>query len=118
MTEDIEERLALHLDPEFEFTGDQASVMEAYHEGTGRVCVGSGAGTGKTTTLTRVVAEAVVRMSQPGLGNIDSNPFDEILVTTFTRDAAGQLKTKIKQLLREHETRSDTEFDLALWRWI
>jgi ATP-dependent helicase/nuclease subunit A len=118
MTEDIEERLAIDLDPDFSFTDDQATVMKAYHEGTGRVCVGSGAGTGKTTTLTRVVAEAVVRMSQPDPEDIDSNPFDGILVTTFTRDAAGQLKTKLKQLLRDHETYADTEFDLALWRWI
>jgi ATP-dependent helicase/nuclease subunit A len=118
MTEDIEEQLAIQLDPDFSFTDDQASVMEAYHEGTGRVCVGSGAGTGKTTTLTRVVAETVVRMSQPDPGNINSNPFDEILVTTFTRDAAGQLKTKLKQLLRDHETYGKSEFDLDLWRWI
>lgn len=118
MTDDIEEQFAIELEPGFSFTDDQATVMEAYHEGTGRVCVGSGAGTGKTTTLTRVVAETVVRMSQPDTGHIDSNPFDEILVTTFTRDAAGQLKTKLKQLLRDHETYADTEFDLDLWRWI
>lgn len=116
--DDLNDLLALELAPGFQFTDDQASVMEAYHEGTGRVCVGSGAGTGKTTTLTRVVAEAVVRLAQPNPQEIERNPFDEILVTTFGRDAAGQLKTKTKQLLREHETHCGTEFDPAVWRWI
>ena len=110
--------LSLELPEGFEFTPDQGDVMYAYHEGTGRVCVGSGAGTGKTTTLTRVVAEAVIRMVEPEAENIDSNPFDEILVTTFTRDAAGQLKGKIKSILRDHQTNSDIDFDPALWRWI
>ena len=116
--EDISEQLLLSLDPEFQFTSDQADVMYAFHEGSGRVAVGSGAGTGKTATLTRVVAETVVRMTNPDPQDIDENPFDDILVTTFTRDAAGQLKTKIKQLLRDHEKYSDTEFDSSLWRWI
>ncbi|GAB7012971.1 UvrD-helicase domain-containing protein [Halolamina salina] len=116
--DEVSDQLSLALDPEFEFTSDQANVMHAFHEGSGRVAVGSGAGTGKTTTLTRVVAETVVRMTSPNPGQIDTNPFDEILVTTFTRDAAGQLKTKIKQLLRDHETYGEDEFDPALWRWI
>lgn len=111
-------QLELELDPEFRFTEDQATVMHAFQEGTGRVCVGSGAGTGKTTTMTRVVAESVVRMAQPSPDSLDANPFDNILVTTFTRDAAGQLQTKIKQLLREHEENAQVEFDPALWRWI
>lgn len=110
--------LDLELDPDFEFTDDQADVMFAFHERTGRVCVGSSAGTGKTTTLTRVVAESVVRMIAPDADHIDTNPFDEILVTTFTRDAAGQLKTKIKQLLRTHEQESNSSIDPALWRWL
>lgn len=112
------QHLALEVPEEFEFTPDQADVMYAYHEETGRVCVGSGAGTGKTTTLTRVVAETVVRMTAPDESSIDSNPFDEILVTTFTRDAAGQLKGKIKSILRDHQARLGVDFDPALWRWI
>ncbi|WP_138007107.1 UvrD-helicase domain-containing protein [Halalkalirubrum salinum] len=115
---DLLRYLSLELPENFEFTSDQGDVMYAYHEGTGRVCVGSGAGTGKTTTLTRVVSEAVVRMVKPEPENINSNPFDEILVTTFTRDAAGQLKGKIKSILRDHQAHSNTEFDPALWRWI
>lgn len=115
---DLLPHLSLNLPSDFEFTPDQADVMHAYHEQTGRVCVGSGAGTGKTTTLTRVVAETIVRMTDPDPADLDSNPFDEILVTTFTRDAAGQLKGKIKSVLRDHQTGSPTEFDPALWRWL
>ena len=116
--DELVEYLELELDPDFEFTDDQADVMFAFQETTGRVCVGSGAGTGKTTTLTRVVAESVARMVTPEPDRIDTNPFDEILVTTFTRDAAGQLKTKIKQLLRTHEQESASSIDPALWRWL
>lgn len=115
---ELSPHLSLELPEGFEFTPDQADVVHAYHEGTGRVCVGSGAGTGKTTTLTRVVAESVVRMTESNPTNIESNPFDEILVTTFTRDAAGQLKGKIKSILRDHQANNDVDFDPALWRWI
>lgn len=110
--------LELEIADGFEFTDDQAEVMYAFQEGSGRVAVGSGAGTGKTATLTRVVAETVVRMTQPDPGSLTENPFNDILVTTFTRDAAGQLKGQIKKLLREHEEIVDTAFDQALWRWL
>jgi len=116
--DELAEYLELELASDFEFTPDQADVMYAFQEGTGRVCVGSSAGTGKTTTLTRVVAESVARMTTPEPDTIETNPFDEILVTTFTVDAAGQLKTKIKQLLRTHEEASQDAFDPALWRWL
>lgn len=116
--DEIVEFLELELTDGFEFTDDQADVMYAFQEGSGRVAVGSGAGTGKTATLTRVVAETVTRMTQPNPGSINENPFDDILVTTFTRDAAGQLKSQIKKLLRTHEENSGTVFDSALWRWL
>jgi ATP-dependent helicase/nuclease subunit A len=112
------DEIELVPDPDFQFTDDQAEVMSAYHTGSGRVCVGAGAGTGKTTTLTRVVTEAVIEMCQPNVGLVERNPFDEILVTTFTRDAAGQLKSKIKQQLRDHERYGSVQFDPAVWRWI
>lgn len=112
------EHLELEVPPDFEFTPDQGDVMYAYQEESGRVCVGSGAGTGKTTTLTRVVAETVVRISKPDPTSLESNPFDKILVTTFTRDAAGQLKGKIKSILRDHQQQSGEEFDPAIWRWL
>lgn len=116
--DELTDHLTLELPPEFRFTDDQADVMYAFHEGSRRVAVGSGAGTGKTTTLTRVVAETVTRIAEPTPGDLDTNPFDEILVTTFTRDAAGQLKMKIKQILRAHEANGSTQFDPALWRWL
>lgn len=116
--DELAEHLELELEDDFRFTNDQAEVMYAFQEGTGRVAVGSGAGTGKTATLTRVVAETVVRMTQPTPGSLTENPFDDILVTTFTRDAAGQLKGQIKQLLRDHEANGGNEFDSALWRWL
>jgi ATP-dependent helicase/nuclease subunit A len=110
--------LELELAEGFRFTDDQADVMYAFQEGTGRVAVGSGAGTGKTATLTRVVAESITRMTQPEPGSLTENPFDKVLVTTFTRDAAGQLKGQIKQLLRVHESNGGTTFDSSLWRWL
>lgn len=116
--EELLDHLELEVPADFEFTPDQAEVMYACHEESGRVCVGSGAGTGKTTTLTRVVAETVVRMTGANPSSLDSNPFDEILVTTFTRDAAGQLKGKIKSVLRDHQQQCGEEFDPALWRWL
>lgn len=116
--DELTDHLTLELPSGFRFTDDQSDVMYAFHEGSGRVAVGSGAGTGKTTTLTRVVAETVTRMAEPTPGDLNANPFDEILVTTFTRDAAGQLKTKIKQILREHEANGGAEFDPDLWRWL
>lgn len=114
----LDSRLALELGEGFQFTPDQADVMAAYHESGGRVCVGSGAGTGKTTTLTRVVAEAVVRLAGEDLSDLSSNPFNEIIVTTFTKDAAGQLRSEIKSVLRTHQEESDVDIDPALWRWI
>ncbi len=115
---ELVELLELELADDFEFTDDQAEVMYAFQEGSGRVVVGSGAGTGKTATLTRVVAETVARMAQPNPKSITQNPFNEILVTTFTRDAAGQLKSQIKKLLRSHEENKGVVFDPTLWRWL
>jgi len=116
--DDLVEELQLAIDEGFRLTPGQADVMEAYHEGSGRVAVGAGAGTGKTATLTRVVAEAVLRSCTPDPESIEENPFEDILVTTFTRDAAGQLKSEIKRLLRDHEAESGVEFDTDLWRWM
>lgn len=116
--EDLVADLTLDIGDQFRFTPGQADVMHAYHEGSGRVAVGAGAGTGKTATLTRVVAEAVLRNCTPEPESIKENPFEDILVTTFTRDAAGQLKSEIKRLLGNHESESDAEFDTDLWRWI
>ncbi len=77
---------------------DQRAVFDAYFDGSGVVCTPAGSGTGKTTTAIEVVAEAVVRELDRGEGN----PFESILVTTFTKDAARNLETELKNRLREH----------------
>lgn len=93
---------------------DQQPVFDAYHDGGGRVVVGAGAGTGKTTTLIDVVAEAVLEKYHEE----DGNPMDDILVTTFTKDAASELKTKLKRRLRQHEQAAGVSLNNDLWRWI
>lgn len=55
----------------------------------GLLCVVAGAGSGKTTVLTRRVAWRVLRGS--------ARP-DHVLVLTFTRKAAGELRSRIERL--------------------
>ncbi len=92
----------------------QRTVFQEYHDGSGRVVVGAGAGTGKTTTLIDVLAEAVIEK----LDNEAGNPMSDLLVTTFTKDAAGELKTNLKQRLRLYEEETGTELPADIWRWI
>jgi len=116
MDDELESLMKLEIPEDSpQFKPDQADVFREYHEGSGRVCVGAGAGTGKTTTLTRVLAEAVLREYEQ---NPDQNPFRTIFVTTFTRDAAGELKTDIKSVLRDHEQATNERLDQEIWRWI
>lgn len=109
--------LELEVGDGFEFTEDQADVIHAYHEGSDAVAVGAGAGTGKTTTLTRAVGESVLREATPSPANCDANPFDDILVMTFMRNAANELKTTIKEVLRDHQANTESDLDQNLWRW-
>jgi len=111
---------------------DQQAVVEAYHEGTGRVAVGAGAGTGKTTTLMDVVAEAVLQelfAAVPEGQSVEAwlernpdhqftNPFEEVLLTTFSNDAANELKTRLKQRLRKHEQAVEYTLPVSVWSWI
>jgi ATP-dependent helicase/nuclease subunit A len=111
---------------------DQSAVVKSYHDGTGRVAVGAGAGTGKTTTLMDVVGEAVLQelfAVVPDDVSIEewldqqteiqfSNPFEEILLTTFSNDAANELKTRLKRRLREHEQAVDYTLPVSIWSWI
>ncbi|MGB9932897.1 UvrD-helicase domain-containing protein [Haloarcula amylolytica] len=92
----------------------QSEVFNEYFDGSGRVVVGAGAGTGKTTTLIDIVAETVLQKLDTEAGN----PMDDLLVTTFTKDAAGELKTELKQRLRLHESETGQELDPDIWRWI
>lgn len=92
----------------------QSAVFDEYFNGSNRVVVGAGAGTGKTTTLIDIVAEAVLQK----LDAEEGNPLDDLLVTTFTKDAAGELKTELKDRLRLHERETGEELNDNIWRWI
>lgn len=115
-----------------ELEDDQAAVVQQYHEGSGRVAVGAGAGTGKTTTLMDVVAEAVLQelfAQVPDSESVPSwletadqssfeNPFDDVLLTTFSNDAANELKTRLKRRLRDHNAAAEYELPVNVWSWI
>ena len=111
---DIDLRLRFGEDgePPHRPVDDQRAVLASYFDGTGRVVVDASAGTGKTTTLVVTVAEAIVRQATE-----TDNPLSEMLVTTFGRDAAAELKTRLKKLLRHHV---DNGGDLPneVFRWI
>lgn len=91
---------------------DQEAVIEEFHEGTGRVAVDAAAGTGKTTTMLYTVAETVVREATE-----EYNPFEDILLTTFTRDAASELKQRLKSELRRHKA-AGGDVPQDVFRWI
>lgn len=91
---------------------DQAAVIEAFHEGTGRVAVDAAAGTGKTTTMLMTVAEVVARNA-----TMDDNPFSSILLTTFTRDAASELQEELREVLRSHVA-AGGELPADVFRWL
>jgi ATP-dependent helicase/nuclease subunit A len=94
-------------------SADQRSVFEAHFSDDAVVAAAAGSGTGKTTTAVEVVAEAVVRELDRAP---ERNPFESILVTTFTRDAARQLKTELKERLREHRAAAPPD-DPVVRRW-
>jgi len=117
--DELMQHLELEVDPDvFSFTSDKADVMYAYHEGDTPVAVGAGAGTGKTTALTKAVGEAVLRQCEPSPGESERNPFDDILVMTFMRDAANELKTTIKEVLRDHQAAAGYDLETDIWRWV
>lgn len=89
--------------------------MQQYLIPFGRVCVNAGAGTGKTTTLIESLAEAVLR-EMDGKTN-GFNPMTRILVITFGVEASRQLKTKLKERLRDHVSGGGT-IDSNIWRFI
>ncbi|NHN60453.1 MULTISPECIES: exodeoxyribonuclease V subunit beta [Halorussus] len=95
--EEMELEFGNRGEPPFRPTPDQGEVIRSYFEESGRVAVDASAGTGKTTTLILTLAEMVVREASS-----DYNPLENTLVTTFTKDATKELKTRLKRILRLH----------------
>ncbi|WP_253738654.1 UvrD-helicase domain-containing protein [Halohasta salina] len=99
-------------EPPYPPVDDQRAVLASYFDGTGRVVVDASAGTGKTSALVTTVAEAVVREASE-----TSNPLSGMLVTTFGRDAAAELKTRLGEVLRHHADNGG-ELPRAVFRWL
>jgi len=108
-----ERRLLRRRDGTPPLSRDQRRALSAHFDTGAVVAAAAGSGTGKTTTAVEVVAEAVVRELDRAP---DRNPFESILVTTFTRDAARQLKTELKGRLREHREAAPAD-DPVVRRW-
>ena len=106
------DEMALQFGPDDDVpVADQEAVIEAFHEGTGRVAVDAAAGTGKTTTMLTTVAEVVVSVAETG-----ENPFESLLLTTFTRDAATELQEDLREVLRNHvDAGGDLPSDVFRW---
>jgi superfamily I DNA/RNA helicase len=72
---------------------DQRAVVD--HPG-GPLLVLAGPGTGKTTTLVELVVDRVERGDRGELGGLDAG---EVLVLTFSRKAAGEVRARIARRL-------------------
>ncbi|MHA1863046.1 MAG: UvrD-helicase domain-containing protein, partial [Candidatus Thorarchaeota archaeon] len=69
-------------------------ALSALLDSKENIVIGASAGTGKTTLLTNIIAEYVIRKASSG-----QNPFDKIVATTFTVEAARQIKEKVRKRL-------------------
>jgi ATP-dependent helicase/nuclease subunit A len=98
-----------------ELEDDQKHAMNCYLSRGGRVCVDAGAGTGKTTVLIETLAETILRELQ-GKSD-DFNPMERILVVSFGVEASRQLKSRLKERLRDHES-AGGDLPLNIWRFI
>ena len=98
-----------------ELESDQKYVMNCYLRPGGRVCVDAGAGTGKTTVLIETLAETVLRELQGKPSNF--NPMERILVVSFGVEASRQLKSRLKERLRDHESAGGI-LPTNIWRFI
>ena len=77
------------MDVELIFDGLNPEQRRAVEAVRGPVCILAGAGSGKTTTITRRIANQVATGAfEPG----------EILAVTFTDKAAGEMKSRLAQL--------------------
>ncbi len=73
------------------FNTDQQRAIDS----TGNVIVSAGAGSGKTSVLTTRICENIVKKGIK---------LDEILILTFTKDAANEMKTRLKAALSENKS--------------
>ena len=73
-------------------TADQEKAVKS----TGNVIVSAGAGSGKTAVLTRRVIYNI--LGENGSSKVN---LDELLILTFTNEAASSMKNKIKKALSE-----------------
>jgi len=93
---------------EKDLVGPQEDVLEDLFLEENNVIVSAGAGTGKTTTMVEAVTEAVLRENDH-----NKNPFEKVLVVTFTVEAARQLQQKVLERLINHlEDKGDCETDI------
>ena len=88
-------------------TGGQISktgidALSAFLDTRENIVIGASAGTGKTTLLTNIIAEYVIREA-----GRDQNPFDKIVATTFTVEAARQIKEKVRERLSSFHNNPD-----------
>ena len=74
------------------FTVEQEAAINS----CGNVIVSAGAGSGKTTVLTERVRRNILGQTSNNKVNLD-----ELLILTFTNDAATSMKNKIKEALRK-----------------
>jgi len=80
------------------------------------VVIGASAGTGKTTLLTELLAEVVIREAegkeQPDYASI----LDSIIATTFTVEAAREIRDRLRELLTAyHKVEPLSNFDTLLY---
>lgn len=96
-----EERMLTDESREHYLVRPQKEVLEHLFINEHNLIVSAGAGTGKTTTMVEAVTEAVLREN-----DTENNPFNKILVVTFTVEAARQLKKKIRERIVKHSKSS------------
>lgn len=88
--------------PTFKLDDDQCAVVARYEEP--RLIVNAGPGSGKTTTICRLIAEAMVRC-----------PMSRILVLAFNREAASVLRHRIQAFCSDKvKLQADIEAPVAL----
>ena len=80
------------------WTDEQKSVINSRH---GNLLVSAAAGSGKTAVLVERILEMVMGIDADGRKTEAKIDIDEVLVVTFTRAAAAQMKEKIADKLEQ-----------------